>query len=232
MKAQSGQTVSFSSACATLALRDVRLAVRRLGQVVQPVVFFLMVTTLFPLALNPQPSLMREIAPGVLWVAALLASMLALDSFFRSDFDDGTLEQLVICGQPLSALVASRMLVHWLIIGMPLVLASPLVALALYVPLAAVPSLMLSLLLGTGVLMFVGAIGAALTLASRRGGVLLSLLILPLVMPALIFGARSTDLVIHGEPAGGGIWLLAAMLVLSLTFAPLAAAAAIRICLE
>jgi len=224
--------VPLLGASLRLIARDTRLAFRRLGQVVQPVVFFLMVTTLFPLALNPESSLLRDIAPGVVWVGALLSSLLALESMFRADLDDGSLEQLVISGQPLGGLLAAKMLAHWVLTGLPLVVAAPLAGAALAVPVAAFPVLMLTVFLGTGVLSFVGAVGAALTLASRRGSVLLSLLVLPLVMPVLIFGARATDLAIRGEPASGGVWLLAAMLVLSITLAPLAAAAAVRICLE
>ena len=224
--------VSLLKASLRLIERDTRLAFRRLGQVVQPVVFFLMVTTLFPLALNPESSLLRDIAPGVVWVGALLSSLLALESLFRADLDDGSLEQLVISGQPLGGLLAAKMLAHWLLTGLPLVVAAPLAGLALSVPVAAFPVLMLTVFLGTGVLSVVGAVGAALTLASRRGSVLLSLLVLPLVMPVLIFGARATDQAIRGEPAAGGIWLLGAMLVLSVTLTPLAAAAAVRISLE
>lgn len=224
--------VPLGAACLGVMAREVRLAARRFGQVVQPVVFFLMVTTLFPLALNPEPSLLRDIAPGVVWVGALLSSLLALEALFRADLEDGTLEQLVISGQPLAALLAAKVLAHWALTGVPLVAAAPLAALALAVPVAALPVLVLTLLLGTGVLSFIGAVGAALTLAGRRGSVLLSLLVLPLVMPVLIFGARATDQAIRGDAATGGVWLLAAMLVLSMTLTPLATAAAVRICLE
>ena len=224
--------VSLPSACARVFGREVRLAARRFGQVLQAVTFFLMVTTLFPLALSPEPSLLRNIAPGVVWVGALLSSLLSLEALFRVDLDDGTLEQLVLSGQPLAGLLAAKMLAHWLLTGVPLVLAAPLAAASLNVPADALPVLMVTVGLGTGVIGFVGAIGAALTLAGRRGSVLLSLLVLPLVMPVLIFGARATDLAIRGEPAAGGVWLLLAMLILAITLAPLAAAAAVRICLE
>ncbi len=224
--------VSLPGACARVFGREVRLAARRFGQILQPVTFFLMVTTLFPLALSPEPSLLRNIAPGVVWVGALLSSLLSLEALFRVDLDDGTLEQLLLSGQPLAGLLAAKMLAHWLLTGVPLVLAAPLAAASLSVPADALPVLMVSVALGTGIIGFVGAIGAALTLAGRRGSVLLSLLVLPLVMPVLIFGARATDLAIRGEPAAGGIWLLLAMLILAITLAPLAAAAAVRICLE
>jgi heme exporter protein B len=212
--------------------RDVRLAFRRWEQVTHPVVFFVMVASLFPLALSPEPALLRSIAPGVVWVAALLSSMLALDSLFRADLEDGTLEQLTLSGQPLGLLLLAKTLAHWCLSGVPLVVAAPLVAAALAAPGASIGVLMTSLLLGTGVLSFLGAVGAALTLGSRRGSVLLSLLVLPLAMPVLIFGARATDLAMRGEAAVGPLLLLAAMLILAVTLAPLAAAAAVRISLE
>jgi heme exporter protein B len=212
--------------------REFRLAIRRWEQVTHPVVFFVMVTTLFPLALSPDPALLRTIAPGVLSVAALLSALLALESLFRGDLEDGTLEQMVLSGQPLGALLLAKMLAHWGLSGLPLVLTAPVAALSLAVPATAIPVFMLATLLATGVLSFVGSVGAALTLASRRGSVLLSLLVLPLGMPVLIFGARATELAIRGEPATGALLLLFSMLVLALTLAPVAAGAAVRICLE
>ena len=212
--------------------RDVRLAFRRWEQVTHPVVFFVMVATLFPLALSPETSLLRNIAPGVVWVAALLSSLLALDSLLRADLEDGTLEQLTLSGQPLGWLLLAKTLAHWLLSGLPLVIAAPLVALSLAAPGESVGVLMLALLLGTGVLSFLGSVGAALTLGSRRGSVLLSLLVLPLAMPVLIFGARATDLAMRGEAAGGPLLLLGAMLALAVTLAPIATASAVRISLE
>ena len=212
--------------------RDLRLAFRRWQQVLQPVVFFVMVATLFPLALSPEPSLLRNIAPGVVWVGALLSSLLALDSLFRADLEDGTLEQLTLSGQPLGWLLLSKTLAHWCLSGVPLVVAAPLVASALAAPSESFGVLMAALALGTGVLSFIGAVGAALTLASRRGSVLLSLLVLPLAMPVLIFGARATDLAMRGDDAGAALGLLAAMLIHAVTLAPLAVAMAVRISLE
>jgi len=212
--------------------RDVRLAFRRWEQVTHPVVFFVMVATLFPLALSPESSLLRNIAPGVVWAGALLSSMLALDSLLRADLEDGTLEQMTLSGQPLGWLLLAKTLAHWVLSGLPLVIAAPLVALSLAAPDQSVGVLMLSLALGTGVLSFLGSVGAALTLGSRRGSVLLSLLVLPLAMPVLIFGARATDLAMRGEPAGGPLLFLAAMLVLALTLSPVAASTAVRISLE
>lgn len=212
--------------------RDLRLAVRRWEQVTHPVVFFVIVTTLFPLALSPENALLRTIAPGVLWAGAMLASLLALESLFRTDADDGTLEQLVLSGQPLGWLLLAKTAAHWCLSGLPLVATAPLVALGLAVPSESLGVLMLSLFLGTGVLSFLGAVGAALTLGTRRGSVLLSLLVLPLTMPVLIFGARATDLAMHGESASGALLLLTSMLVLSISLTPVATAAAVRISLE
>ena len=212
--------------------RDVRLAFRRWEQVSHPVVFFVMVATLFPLALSPESSLLRNIAPGVVWVGALLSSLLALDALLRADLEDGTLEQLTLSGQPLGWLLLAKTLAHWFLSGLPLVIAAPLVAMALAAPDESIGVLMLALFLGTGVLSFIGSVGAALTLGTRRGGVLLSLLVLPLAMPVLIFGARATDLAMRGEAAEGPVWLLAAMLVLAATLSPVAASTAVRISLE
>jgi heme exporter protein B len=212
--------------------RDLRLAFRRWQQVTHPVVFFIMVATLFPLALSPEPSLLRNITPGVVWVGALLSSLLALESLFRADLEDGTLEQLTLSGQPLGWLLLSKTMAHWFLSGVPLVIAAPVVAGSLAAPADSLGVLMVSLALGTGVLSFIGAVGAALTLGSRRGSVLLSLLVLPLAMPVLIFGARATDLAMRGESATGPLLLLAAMLILAVSLAPLASSAAVRISLE
>ncbi len=198
----------------------------------QPVVFFLIVTTLFPLSLSPQLSQLRDIAPGIVWVGALLSSLLALENLFRADMDDGTLEQWVVSGQPLSVQVLSRTLAHWTVSGLPLVAASPLVGASLAVPAAAFGMMALLLALGTLCLSGIGAAGAALTLGSRRASVLLSLLVLPLAMPILIFGARGVDLAILGESTRGPLLLLSALTVLTLSLTPLAAAAAVRISLE
>jgi heme exporter protein B len=223
---------SIGTASLLVLRRDLALAFRRWEQVTHPVVFFLMVATLFPLALDPKPSLLADIAAGVVWVSALLSSMLALETLYRSDVDDGTLEQLTLTGQPLAPLLLAKTVAHWLLSGVPLVLASPVVALAFGAGDASYGVLMTSIALGTGVLSLIGSVGAALTLGSRRGSVLLSLLVLPLVMPVLIFGARATDLAMHGEAAGGPLWLLGAMLLLALTLTPFASAAALRISLE
>lgn len=228
----SGLTTSLPRAAWLVLERDLRLALRRWEQVTHPVVFFLMVASLFPLALSPEPSQLRNIAACVVWVGALLSSLLALESLYRADQDDGTLEQLTLSGQPLSVLLFAKTLAHWLLSGIPLVVAAPFVAISMGATAEAFGVLMTSVALGTGVLSFLGSVGAALTLGSRRGSVLLSLLVLPLALPVLIFGARATDLAMHGESAAGPLWLLAAVLILTVTLAPWASAAAVRISLE
>jgi heme exporter protein B len=225
-------TVNISTAAGLIVRRELLLGFRRPDQLLQPLVFFLIVTTLFPLALSPQLSLLRDMAPGVLWVSALLSSLLSIDALFKGDADDGTLEQLVLSGVPLGVIVIAKTLAHWLISGAALVVVSPLVATALGIPLAAFGTMMLSLGLGTLTLSWLGAIGAALTVGLRRGSMLLSLIVLPLASPLLIFGASATDRAIIGSGAAGALYLLAALCVLTSTLAPLAISAALRITLE
>ncbi len=212
--------------------RDLRLAVRHWDQVIQPLVFFMIVTTLFPLAVSPSLDELRRIAPGVVWVAAMLASLLALESLFRPDVEDGTMEQWTLSGQPLSLMLLAKTLTHWVLAGLPIVVMAPLVGYALGLPEHAWPVLIASLALGTGALSILGAIGAALTVGVRRGSVLLALLVLPLEVPILIFGARAVDLAMHGESAAGPLNLLAAALILFVSLGPAAMAAAMRISVE
>ncbi len=209
-----------------------RLSFRRPEQLLQPLVFFLIVTTLFPLGLSLQLSQLRDVAPGVLWVAALLSSLLSLDSLFKSDADDGTLEQLALSGHGLTVIVVAKTVAHWLVTGLALVLVSPIVGTALGIPTGAFATMLLSLGLGTLTLSWLGAIGAGLTIGLRRGNVLLSLIVLPLAMPLLIFGAGATDRAISGTNVAGALYLLAALCVFTCTLAPFAAAAALRITLE
>lgn len=225
------RTSAIGSAWQVLA-RDLRLAVRRPVQVIQPLAFFAVVALLFPLGYTPELGKLRAIAPGVLWVGALLASMLALEALFREDAADGTLEQFAVCGQPLVALLAAKTFAHWLLTGLPLTLMAPVLAMTLGVPATAMSGILMSLMLGTITLSLIGAVGAGLTLGVRRGGVLLSLLTLPLAVPVLVFGARATELAILGESLMGPLYLLGALAVLGVTLAPLAAAAAVRIGLE
>jgi heme exporter protein B len=195
-------------------------------------VFFLIVTTLFPLGLNLQLSLLRDMSPGVLWVAALLSSLLSLDALFKSDADDGTLEQLALGGQGLTLIVTAKTCAHWLVSGAALVLVAPLVAIALNIPTGAFATMMVSLAMGTLTLSWLGAIGAGLTVGLRRGNVLLSLIVLPLAMPLLIFGAAATDRAISQVSTAGALYFLAALCVFTCTLAPFAATAALRITLE
>jgi heme exporter protein B len=212
--------------------RDLRLALRRPSQFVQPLVFFAIVTTLFPLAISPELSRLREIASGVLWVGALLASLLALEFLFRDDAQDGTLEQYALSGQPLTWLVFAKTAAHWFLTGVPLSIMAPLASGALGVPYEAMPWIIAPIALGTLALSLIGSICAALTLGVKRGGVLLTLLTLPLAMPVLIFGSQATDLAIRGVSFAAPLYLLGALAVLALTLAPLAAAAAVRLSLE
>ena len=213
-------------------LRDLTLAFRQRSQLVQPLAFFAMVTLLFPLAISPELARLRAVAPGVLWVAALLASLLALEFLFRDDAQDGTLEQFALSGQSLTWLMFAKTAAHWLLTGLPLALMAPLAALSLGVPARALPGIVASVAAGSVTLSLIGAIGAALTLGIKRSGTLLSLLTLPLSLPVLIFGARATELAIIGAPLAAPLELLAALAVLGITLAPLAAAAAVRISLE
>jgi len=212
--------------------RDLRLAMRHWDQVIQPLLFFVIITTLFPLAISPALDELRRIAPGVVWVAAMLAALLALESLFRPDIEDGTMEQWTLSGQPLSVMLLAKTATHWLLSGLPIVLMAPLVGSAMGMPPSAWGVTALSLALGTASLSVLGAIGAALTVSVRRGSVLLALLVLPLEMPVLIFGARAVDLAMHGEAVAGPLNLLAALLLLFISLGPFAMAAAMRISVE
>ena len=212
--------------------RDLLLALRRKSDVATALLFFVVVASLFPLGVGAEPNLLRSIAPGVIWVAALLSSMLSLRRLFENDHADGTLEQIVLGGAPLGTVVAAKTLAHWLVSGLPLVLIAPVIALQYDLDSGLYGVLALSLLLGTPVLSMIGAIGAALTLGLRGGGVLLSLLVLPLYVPVLIMGAGSVDMAGAGLGGQGQLLLLAAMLVAAGAFAPWAVAAALRISIE
>ena len=214
------------------AQRDQRLVWRRRGDAAQPLLFALMVVALFPLALGADPAQLAAIAPGVLWVAVLLSSLLTLDTLYRSDVEDGSLEQMLLAPVPLAWLLAVRVGVHWVTASLPLVLVTPLLAELLYLPPALLPVLMVSLLLGTPLLSLMGAVVAALTVGIRRSGMLLALLALPLFLPVLVFGAGSVMAAAQGLPWVGALLLLGAGLALALVLAPLAAAAAIRIALN
>ena len=216
----------------TIMLRDLVLAMRRKSDVFSTLFFFVIVVSLFPLGIGPEMNTLRLIAPGVVWVAALLASMLALERLFAADHDDGTLEQMILAPQPLFILVLGKVTAHWLATGLPLVLIAPLLGLQYDLSVDALKILVYSLLLGTPALSLIGAIGAALTIGLRGGGVLVSLLVLPLCIPILIFGAGAVEANVSGLGAQGHIFMLGALLVLSLLLAPLAAAAALRVSAE
>ncbi len=223
---------SLSSALLATLRRDLLLAYRHRSQLANPLVFFTIVVTLFPLGISPEPGLLQTIAPGVIWVAALLAAMLSLEGVFRSDFDDGTLEQILLSPHPLSLVVLAKVIAHWLISGLPLLFLAPLLALLLHMDPNVMGVLLATLALGTPVLSLVGAIGVALTVGLRRGGVLLSLLVLPLYIPVLIFAAGAVGNAAAGLEVTGQLALLGALLALSVALAPLAAAAALRISLN
>jgi heme exporter protein B len=229
--ATAGLTPALEAARLVIA-RDLHLAFRRPGEVLQPLVFFGIVTTLFPLAVTPELSQLRRVAPGVVWVAALLASLLALEFLYRDDAHDGTLEQYALSGQSLTWLLFAKTASHWLLTGLPLAVMAPVAALALGAPTSSISGIIASVAIGSVALSLLGAIGASLTLGVRRSGVLLSILTLPLAIPVLIFGARATQLAIAGEDISAPLYLLGAIAVLGITLAPLAASAAVRISLE
>ena len=216
-------------AFSALLQRDLLLAFRHRGELANPLLFFLMIVTLYPLGVSPEVDLLRKIAPGVIWIAALLSALFSLENLFRSDFEDGALEQMLLSPQPLALLVLGKVLAHWLVSGLPMLLMAPLLGLLLAMPPAAIAALAYTLALGTPLLSLVGAIGVALTVGLRRGGVLLTLLVMPLYIPVLIFATNAVTAAAAGLPIGGQIYFLAALLVLALSLAPLAIAAALRI---
>ncbi|MGI3131124.1 heme exporter protein CcmB [Halopseudomonas pachastrellae] len=210
--------------------REWQLSWRRPGDVLNPLVFFAMVITLFPLAVGPEPQMLQRMASGVIWVAALLATLLSLDGLFRSDFEDGSLEQWVLSPHPLTLLVLVKVLHHWLMCGVLLVLLTPLLGTMLALPWSVIPVLCITLLLGTAVLSLLGAIGAALTVGLKGGGsMLLALLILPLYIPVLILGTGTMDAALQGLPVQGYLLWMSCLAVLALSLSPLAIAAGLRI---
>jgi heme exporter protein B len=212
--------------------RDLLLAARRRSEVVTALFFFVVVVSLFPLGIGPEPAMLRRIGPGVLWVAALLATLLGLPRMFASDHADGTLEQMALSPRPFALLVAGKIAAHWLLCGLPLVLLAPLLGLQFNLDVGELQVLMLALLLGTPVLSLIGAIGAALTLGVRGGGTLLALLVLPLYVPTLIFGAGAVEAQSAGLGSSAQLSILGALLALAVFFAPWATTAALRIAIE
>ncbi len=224
--------VSLLAAVRCIFVRDLRLALRRRADTLAAMIFFVMVVSLFPLGIGPESALLRTMAPGVVWVAALLSSMLSLTRLFADDHQDGTLEQLLLSAHPLAFLALGKIAAHWMSSGLLLVLVAPLLALQFDLSPSACGVLVLSLLLGTPVLSLLGAIGAALTVGLRGGSVLLSLLVLPLAVPVLVFGAGAVEAYNAGLGVSAHLSLLGALLVLALAAAPVVVAAALRIALE
>jgi len=215
-----------------LLRRQLSLAIRRPIEIGNPLVFFAIVMAMFPLGIGPASEQLAMIAPGAIWIIALLSSLLTSDSVFRSDFDDGSLEQLLLAPQPLYLSVLAYLCAHWIVTGLLLALVSPVFALMLSLPATAVGALMASLALGTAVLSLVGGIGAALTVGLKRGGMLISLLILPLYIPVLIFGTAAVQAAVSGAPVGPFLALLGAMLSFAIALGPLATAAGLRISID
>lgn len=229
MSSKELSTLSVSAYCIRLLRRQLTLAARRPIEIGNPLLFFAMVVVLFPLGIGPAPGALASFAPGLLWIIALLSNLLTSDSVFRSDYEDGSLEQLLLSPHPLSMSVLTYILAHWMITGLLLGLVAPLFALMLNLPMVAIPTLVASLWLGTGVLSLVGGIGAALTVGLKRGGMLISLLILPFYMPILIFGSAAVQNAVVGASAVPQLALLGALLCLAIALAPLAIAAGLRI---
>jgi heme exporter protein B len=212
-----------------LIKRDLTIALRHRDDMLNPLLFFIIVVTLFPLGIGPEASTLTRIAPGIIWVAALLATLLSLDRLFKADFQDGSLEQMLLSPYPVFVLVLAKIIAHWLISGLPLIFIAPLLALLLHLPEQSYGALMLTLLLGTPVLSLLGAIGVGLTVGIKKGGVLLSLLVLPLYIPLLIFATSAIDSSAMHLPYQGQLAIIAALLVGSLTLAPFAVAAALKV---
>lgn len=223
---------SLTRAVTLLVRRDLILAMRRRAEMINPLLFFILVTSLFPLGIGANPNLLQAVGPGVIWVAALLAALLSLDGIFRSDFEDGTLEQYLLSSHPVSLLVLGKVLAHWLITGLPLLLISPLLGVFLGLPAEGIRILFVTLLLGTPVLSLIGAVGVALTVGLRKGGMILSLLVLPLYVPLLIFASSAVDTAAAGLSVTAHLSLIAALLVLALSLSPFATAAALRVSLS
>ncbi len=209
--------------------RDLILVFRHKSDMVNPLVFFLIAISMIPLAIGPETALLIRIAPGIIWVMALLATLLSLDNLFRSDFDDGSLEQLLIAPYPLFFSILAKVTVHWLATGLPLTLLAPLLGVMLSLPASAFGALCCSLFIGTAAMSLIGAVGAALTVGLRKGGLLISLIVMPLYVPVLIFGASAVQAAVLGDGYNLQLAVLGAVLALALVLAPLAAAGALRV---
>jgi len=220
--------LSLSQAFLFLLKRDLTLVFRNRGELANPLLFFVLVITLFPLAIGAEPELLSRIAPGIIWVAALLAAMLSLDGIFRSDFEDGSLEQLLLSAHPMPVLVLAKVCAHWLVTGLPLLIIAPVLAEMLGMVEEAQSTLMLTILIATPVLSLIGSIGVALTIGLRKGGIILSLLVLPLYVPVLIFAASAIEAAAMGFDVSAQISMLLAFLFLAVSLSPWATAAALK----
>ncbi|WP_281648247.1 heme exporter protein CcmB [Parendozoicomonas sp. Alg238-R29] len=221
--------MSVSQGVMVVLRRDLHLAFRNRGDLINPLIFFMLVATLFPLGVGPDPDTLLVMGGGVIWVSALLANLLAMDSLFRSDFEDGSLEQLMLGPQPLWMIAMAKVISHWLVTGLPLTLLSPVLAIMFGLPVTALPAIVATLLLGTPLLSLIGAIGAGLTVGLRKGGILLSLLTLPLYIPVLIIGTGGIDAAVSEMVWSGHLMWQGVLLVLGVTFAPLAISASLRV---
>lgn len=216
----------------TILMRDMRLAVRRWSELAHPLVFFIIVVSLFPLAVSTEQDQLRAVGTGVLWISALLSSLLALEGLFRNDAEDGSMEQLILSPVPLGVTVSAKIAAHWVVSSLPLIVLVPLVALAFHLPASVLPTLALALALATPTLSVLVAIGAALTVSLKSGGSIIGLLVLPLTSPLLIFGTQATELAMSGESSAAPLYLLAALAVLAVSLGPVAVAAGLKVGLE
>jgi len=223
------QSLSYKAAFLLIIKRDLTIAFRHRDDILNPLLFFVIVVTLFPLGIGPDSTILSRIAPGIIWVAALLSTLLSLDRLFKSDHSDGSLEQMLLSPHPVFILVLGKIIAHWLLTGLPLILVAPLLAVLLHLNENSYGALMLTLLLGTPVLSLLGAIGVALTVGIKKGGVLLSLLVLPLYIPVLIFATSAIDTAAMNLPYSGQLAIIAALFFGSLTLAPFAVSAALKV---
>ena len=223
---------SVGRAFYSLLKRDLLLAFRHRSEMINPLMFFVLVVTLFPLGTGADTQLLKSMAPGIIWVAALLAAMLSLDAIFRSDFEDGSLELLLLNPHPTSILVLAKVFAHWLVTGLPLIIVAPLLAVFLGLDSSLIGLLVVTLLLGTPVLSLIGAVAIALTVGLKRGGILLSLLVLPFYVPILIFSTNAIEMAASGLPVMAQLWILASLLILAITLTPWPTAAALKLSLS
>lgn len=223
------QPLSYWQTFTLVLRRDLQVAVRHRGDIFNPILFFVIVVSLFPLGIGPQSDVLTRIAPGIVWVAALLSALLSLERLFKNDYADGSLEQMLLSPQPLFILVFAKIFAHWLLTGVPIIIIAPLLALLLQLNESSYGALVITLLLGTPVLSLLGAIGVALTVGIKKGGVLLSLLVLPLYIPVLIFATGAIEAAAGNNPYSGHVAIIAAMLVGALTLAPFAVGASLRV---